>query len=173
MTAERTFTSRINRRLRKQERDAAVKVRLTIETRDDETDEITYSEAYTFHRPEEGRLFLMATAFGAAAAPIDAPAEVDATLRAMLLDHEVLPNGRKGRSEYQLLRERIDGPDEKNIPLEDIMEIIGQLTEEWSEGFPTPPSSDSPAASHTTGGSSTGRVPARASTPSTFPSPAS
>lgn len=171
MSNTMSFTSRVNRRA-EQER-LTQQVRITLDTQDDETGQITFSEGYTFTRPSEGRLFLMATAFGTAARPENAASEVDATLREMLL-HDALRPGeqqqRKGEGEYRALRGRLDGPIEKRIELEDIMEILGELVEHWSDGFPTRPSSGSSAAQQQTGGRSTGRVHSPASIPSTFPS---
>jgi hypothetical protein len=169
---QRTFQSRVNRR--EEAARLEQKVRFAIETRDDLTNEVLFTESYTFTKPDEGRLFLMATAFGSAARPENAASEVDATLRAMLLDRAPIPKDsrrKQGIEEYLLLRERIDGPVEKRVPIEDIMELIGELTEIWAEGFPTQPSSDSPEDSQQTGGRSTGRVHSQESTSSTSPSP--
>jgi len=170
MSMPQTFTSRVNRRADAERK--AQRVRITLNTEDDETGEVTFSEAYTFTRPSEGRLFLMATAFGAAARPENAASEVDATLRDMLLHdapREGEQNQRQGQGEYLLLRARIDGDVHKRIDIEDVMELLGSFVEYWS-GFPTQPSSDSSAALQRTGGNSTGRVHSPASTPSSFPS---
>jgi hypothetical protein len=166
---DQTFRSRVNKR-QDQERQQQ-KVRITLETQDDDTGDITFSEAYTFTRPSEGRLFLMATAFGASSRPENAAAEVDATLEEMLLDRAPGRNGDpgKGEREFLLLRRRIGGPVESRIEIEDMMEILGQLVEHWSDGFPTQPSSGSSEGpgSTPTGGRSTGRVHSPASTRST------
>lgn len=166
-----SFTSRVNRRA---ERDRLQQqVRITLDTQDDETGDVTFSEGYTFTRPSEGRLFLMATAFGAAAKPENAASEVDATLRDMLLHdapRQSEPKQRKGNGEYLALRARIDGDIDRRIELDDIMEILGQLVEHWSDGFPTQPSVDSSMEQQQTGGRSTGRVHSPESTRSNYPS---
>lgn len=167
MTQELSFTSRISKHRAEQEKEETPKIGMTIDTRDDddideETGEarVTFSERYVFSKPDEGRLLLMASAFGAAARPEDAASEVIATLRDMLDDKD-----------YRKLRDRIDGDLDRRVPIEDIMEILTSLTEVWAEGFPTQPSTGSSAVSRRTGGNSTGRVPSGVSTPSDFRSP--
>ena len=167
MTAQRTFTSRARQA---ENPDEIPRVSITLNTELPVVDdagaevfedgelvyEITYAEAYTFSRPDNGRLLLMASAFGAAGAEEDRASEIFATLRAMLSE-----------SDYKKLRARIEGPPESKVELEVLIEIITALTEEWAEGFPTQPSSDSSAAPQRTGGRSTGRSPGRGSTRST------
>jgi len=173
MTAQqRTFTSRVNRRIEKEQKQAEPGIYIPIGTVDDDTDEETFMEGYTFHRPSEGRLFLMATAFGASARPENAASEVDATIREMLVvkreerDPETgdLIREWEDDADYRKLRARIDGPVDRRVDLEVLIEIIGVLTEEFGEGFPTQPSTGSSAAPQRTGGKSTGRSPGRAST---------
>ncbi len=176
---QRSFTSRVSKR-KDNARKEGTKIRLELKTELEQEDgsiEVTFAESYTFTKPTEERLFLMATAFGAAAQAENAASEVDATLRAMLLDRAPVDPAHPKRqppSEYDLLRQRIDGPVEKRIEIEDLMEIIGVLTEEWAEGFPTQSSTGSPGDSPTTTGRSTGRVysevgPASSDSPSTTP----
>lgn len=172
MTEQRTFRSRVNRRAEAERLEQ--KVRFAVETTDDETGDVMFTESYTFTKPDEGRLFLMATAFGSAAKPENAASEVDATLRAMLLDTAPVKEGSRrkvGPKEYDLVRERIDGPVEKRVPVEDWMEIIGELTEIWAEGFPTQSSTGSQVDSPAISGRSTGRVWTEESTSSSSPSP--
>lgn len=174
---QRTFQSRVSK-AKDDARKSDTKVRLTLQTeleKEDGTIEVSFQEAYTFTKPDEGRLFLMATAFGSSARPENAASEVDATLRAMLLDREPSvpgePELKHPRAEYDMLRARIDGPVERRVEIEDMMEIIGVLTEEWAEGFPTQRSTDSPVDSQPTSGRSTGRVPSQGSTSLSSPSP--
>lgn len=171
---QRTFQSRVSKS-KDDARRTGLKIRLAIETVDDDSGNVTFSESYTFTKPDEGRLFLMATAFGSSARPENAASEVDATLRAMLLDKEPQipgqPEIKRPRAEYDMLRSRIDGPVERRVEIEDLMEIIGVLTEEWAEGFPTQPSIDSPGDSSSISGRSTGRVHSQESTYSDYPSP--
>lgn len=171
---QRTFQSRVSKS-KDEARRSELKIRLAIQTVNDDTGDVTFSESYTFTKPDEGRLFLMATAFGSSARPENAASEVDATLRAMLLDKEPNvpgePEIKRPRSEYDMLRSRIDGPVDRRVEIEDLMEIIGVLTEEWAEGFPTQPSIDSPEGSSSISGRSTGRVHSQESTYSSSPSP--
>lgn len=144
MTAQQTFTSRVNRKANPEKAQEASKVFMEIETRDDETNELLFSEGYTFSPPEDGRLLLLMSSFGGGGSPVEVASEVVATLRAML-----------SPTDFRKIRARIDGPEDRAVPIEDLVEIISILTEGWAEGFPTPPSSDSSPARRRTGGSST------------------
>ncbi|MGO1566465.1 MAG: hypothetical protein ACTHXC_00445 [Brachybacterium sp.] len=156
MTQELTFTSRV----KKQEKQPDTAIFVTLDTQDEESGEVTFSEGYTFHKPSDSRLILMSSAFGSAGRTEDAGSEVVATIRAMV-----------DKEDWRKLRRRIEGEVEGGlIEFEDLMDIFGQLMDVWAEGFPTPPSSDSSTASPETGGRSTGRSRGKASTRSTSPS---
>jgi hypothetical protein len=174
MSMPQTFTAHVSRRAEKERLNQ--QARINLDTRDDDTGEVTFSEAYTFTRPTEERLFLMATAFGASSRPENAASEVDACLRDILLHNPPKPGAQSheqelGTGEYLKLRNRLTGPLEQRIPLEFLMDFLGQMVGYWSD-FPTQPSSDSSPEQPTTGGRSTGRVHSPVSTPSSFPSDA-
>ena len=164
MTAQRTFTSRIRRAEQEQYPPVTLSLDTELEVVDEEgnivTDdngnviyEKTFSEAYTFNRPTDGRLLLMVASFGASGSMVDKAGEIFATLEAML-----------SPMDFRKLRARVDGEPEVQLDVEVLGELVISLIEEWGEGFPTQPSSASSAAPQPTGGRSTGRSPGRGST---------
>jgi hypothetical protein len=167
MTQERTFTSRARRA---DKAEASPPVRLTIGTElpklDDDgmemTDEngtiyeITFQEAYTFHRPSDARMALMIGTFGVGNTIVDRMSEVMGTLRDML-----------NQEEFERLHDRIVTQDEtRRVEIEDLGEILIELLSAWTEeeGFPTQQPPVSSEAPRRTGGNSTGRSPGRGST---------
>lgn len=164
MTAQRTFTSRIRRTEQQEFPPVTLALNTELEVVDengeivrDDNGEIiyeqTFSEAYTFNRPTDGRLLLMVSSFGASGNMVDKAGEIFATLEAMLSPQD-----------FRKLRARVDGPPEVQLEVEVLGELIITLIEEWGEGFPTQPSSGSSGAPQPTGGRSTGRSPGRGST---------
>ena len=158
MTEEITFTSRVKKR----EGAEASAIRVALDTVDEETGEVTFTESYVFRRPSDSRMLMLMATFRKGSAVQNMAGELLDTFSAMLSDED-----------FASLRERLDGEDDKRVELEDLVDLFGILMERWSDGFPTQPSSGSSTPRPRTGGRSTGRSPGKGSTRSTSTSPAS
>lgn len=117
----------------------------------------------TFHatQPTDERMFFIAALIG------NEDNEAGAATALMELLKDSLP-----KEEWRTFRKRLDDPDDLDLTLETVEDIVEVLMTEWS-GFPTGPSSDSSPSQTPSGTKSTGRVRGEGSTSSASPSIAS
>lgn len=101
------------------------------------------------HYPGEGALMLLAASSGSDAGESDSLSAVFALFEQTF-----------SVSDYKFIRAKIRS---QELDPRWALEMIGDMTTAWA-GFPTQPSSDSPASPPSTGTRSTGRAPSKAST---------
>lgn len=120
---------------------------------DEETQEpIVVERTVVAHFPGEGVFSILVAMSGMAETDGQAIAgTVFSTLKKSFTD----------RGDYAFLRAKLET---EELQLEQMMELIEDMIEQWS-AFPTKPASASTPSPARTGGRSTGRVSARASTP--------
>lgn len=123
----------------------------TIERLNDEG-EVVGGDEFHATMPTEERLFMIAAMVGD-----DENSAASATALLDILRESLPPK------EYLVFRTRFLDPEDEDLSLEVVEEIVEHLMEQWS-GFPTGPSQGSSGSQTTSGPKSTGRVRGQGST---------
>lgn len=123
--------------------------------------EVVSTDVFHATQPTDERLFIIAAMIG------DEENEAASATALMELLKDSLP-----KDEYRVFRKRLADPDDVDLTMETVEDIVEALMESWS-GFPTGQSSDSSTSRTSSGTKSTGRVRGTGSTSSASPSIAS
>lgn len=146
--AQNTIRRQLKKRSRPQET-----ATITFDSEDDEGNLDT--ETYTFSRPTDEQMFLLAAGIGG-----DDSSVADEAAAVMEYIRQTLP-----REEYRRLRARLADP-EDGLDMDIFSETLFEMIGVWSD-YPTQQPSVSSGSPESSGGNSTGRVRGKGSTHST------